>query len=109
MNTTISGIENAPGKFAIQGELTIYEAGEFKAPLLNTLAQEQVIEFDLAGVQEIDSAGLQLLILAKREAEACGKPLTFSNHSQAVLDVLDLCDLFHFFGDQVVYVVKNAG
>ena len=38
-----------------------------------------------------------------------GKAVRFSNHSQAVLDMFELCDLFHFFGDQVVYVVKDAG
>lgn len=108
MGATIHSSGDAPGRFAIQGELTIYEAAEFKPPLLATLDEHQDIELDLAGVQEIDSAGLQLLILAKKEARGCGKALSFSNHSQAVLDIFDQCDLFHFFGDSVVFVVKNA-
>ena len=109
MSASISSIKKEPGKFAIEGELTIYEAAEFKEPMLATLVEHQEVDFDLAGVQEIDSAGLQLLILAKREAKGSGKSLKLSNHSQPVLDIFDLCDLFHFFGDQVVFVVKDAG
>lgn len=109
MSATITSIKKEPGRFAIEGELTIYEAAEFKEPMLAALAQHPEVDFDLAGVQEIDAAGLQLLILAKREAKASGHSLKLSNHSQPVLDIFDLCDLFHFFGDQVVFVVKNAG
>ena len=89
-------------QLAIAGEMTIYRAAELKDLLLPPIEQAQVIEIDLAQVSEIDSSGLQLLIAAKREAAARGKTLHFIGHSRAVLELLDLCDLGGFFGDQVV-------
>jgi anti-sigma B factor antagonist len=108
MAITMHSDKNGDGKFAIEGEMTIYEAATFKEELLSTLQAHEAVELDLSGVQEIDSAGLQLLLLVKREAAERERQVGFSNHSQAVLDVFDLCGLFHFFGDQVVYVVKDG-
>ena len=52
----------------IEGEMTIYTAADLKAQLMPHLGQDGELEIVLADVCEIDSAGLQLLILAKREA-----------------------------------------
>lgn len=85
------------------GEMTIYTAADLKQPLLALLTHDAEIELDLAEVSEIDTAGVQLLLLAKREARRLGKSLRFVNHSQAVVECLDLCDLTAVFGDQVVF------
>ena len=67
------------------------------------------MEIDLAGVSEIDSAGLQLLVMAKNEARARGKTLGISRHSPAVLEVLDTCNLEGFFGDAVlIHPLENT-
>ena len=58
--------------------------------------------YTVSQVTEIDSAGLQLLVAAKLEALIRDKQLHFVGHSKPVLEVLDLCDLGGFFGDQVV-------
>lgn len=85
-----------------QGEITIYSAMENKANLLELLQVSDAVTIDLSKVCEIDTAGLQLLILAKREAEQAGKKLQLSGHSDAVLDAFELCNLSTFFGDPVV-------
>ena len=72
------------------GEMTIYHAAELKPVLLGALDQSDEIEIDLSGVSEIDTAGVQLLMLMKREAVATDKKLTLSGHSPAVLDVFEL-------------------
>jgi anti-anti-sigma factor len=82
--------------------MTIYTALELKGWLLAPLNQCSELEIDLAGVSEIDSAGLQLLVLTKNEARARGKTLRISGHSPAVLELLDLCNLEGFFGDPVL-------
>ena len=82
--------------------MTIYTALELKDRLLAPLDQCAGMEIDLAGVNEIDSAGLQLLVLTKNEAKARGKTLSISGHSPAVLEILDLCNLESFFGDPVL-------
>jgi anti-sigma B factor antagonist len=47
----------------------------------------------------MDSAGLQLLLAAKKTAQQSGYPLHLIMHSHAVLDALELCQLTAFFGD----------
>lgn len=94
--------QSAVAHFAIEGEMTIYRASELKSTILPHLSQADEIEIDLSKVQEIDSAGLQLLIATKLEAVAHDKKLRFVGHSKPVLEALDLCDLVAFFGDQVI-------
>jgi anti-anti-sigma factor len=86
----------------INDELTIYTAAEQKLKLLVFLTAGDDLEINLANVTEIDTAGLQLLILIKREAAQLGKSLRFTMHSKTVLEVLELANLTGIFGDQVV-------
>ena len=83
-------------------DLTIYHALEQKHRLLDALAGTDDLELDLLQVREIDTAGLQLLILLKREAERQGKNVTLSGHSPTVRQILDFCNLVAVFGDPVV-------
>ncbi len=93
--------KNGVCHLAIEGEMTIYSATELKSELAPHLSEAQ-IEIDLSGVSEMDSAGLQLLILAKREAMKDDRVLHLSGHSQAVLEVLDICNMAAYFGDPVI-------
>jgi anti-anti-sigma factor len=86
----------------LDGELTIYHAAELKPRLLEALHAAPRLEVDLAGVTEIDTAGLQLLMLLKREAAAGERALVLAGHSQAVVDAFELLDLAPFFGDPIV-------
>jgi anti-sigma B factor antagonist len=87
---------------AIEGELTIFTAAERKTQLLAFLKSADALAINLAGVTDIDTAGLQLLILSKREAAQAGKTLSFVMHSNTVLEILELTKLTGIFGDQVV-------
>lgn len=91
-----------PNCLTLVGELTIFTAAASREQMLAALAAADEIEMDLSQVSEIDSAGLQLLVAAKREAALHGKVLHFSGHSAAVLDALDLTDLSAHFGDPVL-------
>lgn len=82
--------------------MTIYSAVQVKESLLSAMSGCNEIEMNLAHVSEIDAAGLQLLALVKREAADKNKLLQFVAHSQAVLNLMDLCDLEGAFGDPVV-------
>lgn len=86
----------------LRGEMTISTAAELMRGLGAPLVLFDDIEINLAGVNEIDSAGLQLMMAAKREATARNKCLRFVDHSHAVVDVLDLCNLVSHFGDPLV-------
>ena len=98
-------VESAPGgrrKATVQGNMTIYEAAADKPSLLGALANATEMEIDLSSVVEMDTAGLQLLILVKRESLTAGKPVRLTGHSEASLDVLDRYNLAGYFGDPVV-------
>jgi anti-anti-sigma factor len=82
--------------------MTIYQAMALKEALLSALRQANHVNLDLSAVGEIDSAGLQLLLLIKRESLLRGKTLRIVAHSAATLDVIDTCNLAAYFGDPVL-------
>lgn len=83
----------------IKGEMTIYTAAEQKQELLAYIESGHTLEINLSQVSELDTAGTQLLILAKQEAAKAQKSLRFVMHSNPVLDVLELANLTAAFGD----------
>jgi len=87
----------AVSRLAIEGELTIYVAAELKEKIAAALQLEQPLEIDLSQVGEIDSAGIQLLLLAKRECDNRQRPVAFLKPSPAVLDAWQLCNLGALF------------
>lgn len=102
MTITLTEAGKDASKLAVNGALTIYEAASAKAALLEALTKTLELEIDLSGVDEIDSAGVQLLILLKREAVKAGKHMRLAQHSAASLEVLDRYQLASYFGDPVV-------
>ena len=89
-------------KAIVRGNMTIYEAAADKQVLLDALAKADDVEIDLSAVSEMDTAGLQLLILAERESLKAGKRLSIVGHSESSLDVLDRYNLSSYFGDPLV-------
>ena len=89
-------------------DLTIYHALEQKSALLNALADTDDLELDLMHVGEIDTAGLQLLILLKKEAQRAGKTISIVAHSQSVRAVIDFCNLAAELGDPLVIPAAEA-
>ncbi len=85
----------------IEGDYTVAQAAERKPPLLAALAalaSGEALTLDLSGVTEIDCAGVQLLLLAQREAGHQGSKLLLQQHSPAVLDAFALLGLAGHFG-----------
>jgi anti-sigma B factor antagonist len=86
----------------VEGEMNIYKAAELKQMLLAAIAPGETLEADLSGVTEMDTAGLQLLMLAKKTAQGGGGDLKLLNHSPAVVDIFELLNLGTTFGDPLV-------
>ena len=89
------------GSFAIDGEFTIYRAAELceglKSALADTVAGS-AFELDLGRVTEMDSAGVQLLMAARKSAALQQRELHLVDPSPAVLEVFDTLDLRAHFG-----------
>lgn len=89
-------------RLAIQGELSIFTAADLRQQLLDAIHAGQEVEVDLSQVSEIDSAGMQLMVAAKQEAAGRNQLLHFTNHSQAVFEALELCNLSSHLGDPLL-------
>lgn len=93
--------EGAPS-LELVGELTIYAVAEAAGLLSAALDHSPALQLNLAGVEELDSAGLQLLVWLKQEARRRGRTLTLFAHSPAVLEVFDLLKVAGLFGDPIL-------
>lgn len=100
--TSATERDSAPSMLHIAGDMTIYRAAELKPALLAALEQASVLEINLADVTEIDTAGIQLLMLAKKAALDRQSELRLVAHSPAVLDAFELLNLASYFGDPLV-------
>ena len=89
-------------RVVVDGSMTIYQAAADKPVLLEALAKGRETEIDLSAVREMDTAGLQLLILVKRESFKAGKTVRITGHSSASRDVLERYNLASYFGDCAV-------
>ncbi len=83
----------------IEGEMTIYNAVEMKKGLEQCLKASGEIRVDLSRVSEMDTSGVQLLLLAKREALRLKRGLKITSHSHATRSVYELYNLAHHFED----------
>lgn len=91
------------GVLCVTGSMTIFEVAELREQLSSALAAaDEPLRVDLSGVEEIDTAGTQLLIALKRQALRDGKTLEYRLHSAAVLAAMDLLNLAGTLGDPVL-------
>lgn len=56
-----------PRHLAPAGDLTIFEAGEFRDALVKLFTNEGLVSLDLASVKRVDTAAIQLLLSACKQ------------------------------------------
>lgn len=79
-------------QLSIIGELTIFSVQDIRTRLLEALAGQDALTIDLAGVSELDSAGLQLMLLASRQP---GKTVHWRHHPDEVRYLITLANVGH--------------
>ncbi len=99
MTTDTKPDEESISAVCIEGEMTIYRALELKQLLLSRLEEAAAVEVDLSAVTEIDTAGVQLMMLASQWARTRQRKLRIVAHSREVVEVLQLLNLETYFGD----------
>ncbi|HEY2399871.1 MAG TPA: STAS domain-containing protein [Steroidobacteraceae bacterium] len=82
-------IESRSGTVTVSGDMTVYVAAELKTALLAEFAAGQTA-LDLSQVQEIDTAGLQLLLMLNRELQGTLKIRACSPGVRATLELTHL-------------------
>ncbi len=86
----------------VDGDLTIYHAAAIKQHLIDGIRDAGELELDLSHVKEIDTAGIQLLALAKRESRQANHALRIVGHSPAVRETIEFFNMVAFFGDPLL-------
>lgn len=87
--------DQAPARLAVQGDLTIYEACDTRQDLLALLQQDPgPWALDLSGVEELDSAGIQLLLSLQKTLKEGAPVVALSDTAQALVELLNLDALF---------------
>jgi len=87
-----AGQSETPAAASIGGELTVYRAAELRGKLSQQIA-DGVRRFDLSGVTDFDSAGLQLLAAIRASAAREMGDVEFLNPPACVREVCELCGL----------------
>ena len=85
----------------LRGDLNIYNTPNFVNEISALFKSYNKIALDAGQVAEIDTAGLQTMIAAKKEAILNNKLFKIVNHSPAVIRLIDLLGLVGFFGDKI--------
>nr|WP_221383283.1 STAS domain-containing protein [Actinoplanes polyasparticus] len=83
----------APRRFVVDEELTIVTAADHRERLLASLGDGNALRIDLSGVGDVDTAGLQVLVMARAEGFRLGLPVEFAEPSAAVTEALALTRL----------------
>jgi ABC-type transporter Mla MlaB component len=86
--TASTTLPDTCARLAIDGPMTVYEAPAQRHALLAALAAGAGLEIDVCGLDEIDTAGVQLLVLVQREGRDTGKPVRLAGQSAALAEVL---------------------
>jgi len=85
LNSSDQQITPGGPTLAIQGELNVNTVIEHQAQLLDHLAEHHALSLDLSGVTVCDTAGLQLLLSARRTIEANHGSYQIAFASEAIL------------------------
>jgi anti-anti-sigma factor len=75
----------------VSGEMTIYAAAPLKEDLFAAMAvQPHACRLDLSNVTELDTCGLQMLLMVKRACASSNAHFSVLQASSAVREVVDL-------------------
>lgn len=75
----------------LSGDITIYQVMEARHLLLDeTKGLDRKVLLDLEQIEELDTSGLQLLMMMKRHVELCGGSLEVVKLSESAAQVVDV-------------------
>ena len=101
--------DNIVTRIDITGELSIFTAAALRQELLDAFDSGAEVYVDLSQVSEIDSAGLQLIVAARREAALRDRCLRFANPSPTVAELVEFCNLTAELGADCVAPLDGTG
>ena len=82
-------------RIQIDGDLTIYEVGEYQETLKQAFLPDKPVELDLGEVEEIDTSGLQLVAVLCKQARQNGADVRFTAMSSEADEAVNHYRLLH--------------
>lgn len=94
-------VETVAGRIRamIESEITIYNAVHIKEQLMALIDSHPAVDIDLSAVNEIDTAGLQVLLLVKKEGMRRGKDIRLVNSSLRATEIVNLLNTLHLLNN----------
>jgi anti-anti-sigma factor len=102
-------VDKLDGLLRIRGEMTIYDATVIRDRLFAALDGEPTARIDLGGVSELDTTGIQILMMAARASARRGVPFSVANPSDVVIEALELLRLTAWFAAPELAAPLPAG
>jgi anti-anti-sigma factor len=91
-------------RIALAGELDVAVASDFRARLIQVLAESASVILDLRELEFMDSSGIHALEAADARARALSKRLVIAHPTPAVLRVLELTEM-----NEILEIVDASG
>ena len=101
MHFNVSRIQDMV-KAQLREELNISSVAEDRDHLVQLLSPDGELELDLGGVTEIDTAGVQLLVALRKEAERMGCVCHLAGSDEAVREAFGTLGLGHLLDEPLV-------
>jgi anti-sigma B factor antagonist len=88
-----------PIVITVSGEVDLATAADLEGVIAEALSgSASVIEVDLAGVEFMDSAGLRVLVAARKQADDAGRTLRLRSPHERVRRIIEITGLSAVFG-----------
>lgn len=81
----------------LEGDIDLEKTEELRDQAMQTLHNNETLEFDMSKVDYIDSSGISVMIELHQEAGEQSKSFSINNPSEQVSSVLKMAKLFDFF------------
>lgn len=90
LTINIKGAGSDSVSLFFNGEMTIYNVRDIKNSLIESLESGSELSLDLSKVNNIDTAGFQMIVAARNEASESGKKVSLLNPAGEVKKIFEL-------------------
>lgn len=80
--------ENGNLKYSLSGRLDTKTAPDFETELKSGLAEAESLVIDMQGLEYISSAGLRVVLFAKKQMK--GKEMVIENVNDSIMEIFDM-------------------
>ena len=96
--TATDAAATATAVLAVASSCTVKDAAQFKIDLCNCVDSPECVVLDVANVERVDTAALQLLCAFVRDRRARGLKVEWRGHSAPLLEAAELLDMRTLLG-----------